>query len=84
MSFFEEESCGKCFPCRIGTRRLTERLSGEAGPKELEMWATEVTDLGTTMKELSACGLGVAAPLVSDSLLKYFPDQIDRHLKHSG
>lgn len=83
MSFFAEESCGKCFPCRIGTRRLTERLSGEAGPKEFEMWATEVTDLGTTMKELSACGLGIAAPLVSDSLLKYFPDQIDRYLKHS-
>ena len=83
MSFFAEESCGKCFPCRIGTRRLSERLSGEAGPKEFEAWAGEVRDLGETMKELSACGLGVAAPLVSDSLLKYFPDQIDRHLQDS-
>ena len=80
MSFFAEESCGKCFPCRIGTQRLTERLSGEAGPKDFETWAGEVQDLGETMKELSACGLGVAAPLVSDSLLKYFPDQIHRHL----
>ena len=33
MEFFAHESCGKCFPCRIGTRRLTERLAGEAGPR---------------------------------------------------
>ncbi len=84
MSFFAEESCGKCFPCRIGTRRLTERLSGEAGPRQLDAWTREVKDLGEIMKELSACGLGVAAPLVSDSLLKYFPEQIDRHLRNSG
>ena len=81
MSFFAEESCGKCFPCRIGTQRLTERLSGEAGPKDFDTWAGEVQDLGEVMKELSACGLGVAAPLVSDSLLKYFPDQIHRRLQ---
>ena len=83
MSFFAEESCGKCFPCRIGTQRLSERLSGEAGPKDFDTWAGEVRDLGETMKELSACGLGVAAPLISDSLLKYFPDQIDQHLQDS-
>ena len=81
MSFFAEESCGKCFPCRIGTKRLEERLSGEAGPKDFDTWAEEVKDLGEIMKELSACGLGVAAPLVSDSLLKYFPDRIHRHLQ---
>ena len=33
MEFFAEESCGKCFPCRIGTQRLTERLAGGAGPR---------------------------------------------------
>ena len=84
MSFFAEESCGKCFPCRIGTRRLTERLSGDAGPRQLDTWSKEVKDLGEIMKELSACGLGIAAPLVSDSLLKYFPEQIDRHLRNLG
>src|SRR4029450_5092662 len=35
MSFFAHESCGKCFPCRIGTQRLVERLSGE-GPRDLQ------------------------------------------------
>ena len=76
MSFFAHESCGKCFPCRIGTQRLTERLAGEAGPKDLSEWKREVTDIGRTMASLSACGLGIAAPLITESLLKAFGDQL--------
>jgi len=79
MEFFAEESCGKCFPCRIGTRRLSERLDG-GGPADLEAWIDEVTDLSTTMKQTSACGLGQAAPLITESLLRYFPDQVSRSL----
>ena len=79
MEFFAHESCGKCFPCRIGTTRLTERLNG-SGPSDLETWTAEVTDSGDAMKATSACGLGTAAPLITDSLLKYFPDQVARHL----
>jgi len=81
MSFFAHESCGKCFPCRIGTQRLTERLSGEAGPKQVEAWTAEVEDIGNVMKATSACGLGIAAPLVTDSLLRYFPDEVQRHVE---
>ena len=80
MHFFAHESCGKCFPCRIGTQRLTERLAGEAGPSELAAWQTEVADLGATMKAMSACGLGLAAPLITESLLRYFPDDVARHV----
>jgi NADH-quinone oxidoreductase subunit F len=80
MEFFAEESCGKCFPCRIGTRRLTERLSGQAGPADLETWRSEVVDLGHAMKATSACGLGMAAPHITESLLRHFPDQVSRHL----
>ncbi len=80
MQFFAHESCGKCFPCRIGTQRLTERLAGEAGPKELDAWLDEVTDIGRTMKATSACGLGIAAPLVTESLLRYFPDRVKQHV----
>ena len=80
MSFFAHESCGKCFPCRIGTQRLTERLSGEAGPDDVETWKREVHDIGRTMSSLSACGLGIAAPLITESLLKAFPDQVDARL----
>jgi NADH:ubiquinone oxidoreductase subunit F (NADH-binding) len=81
MEFFAEESCGKCFPCRIGTQRLTERLAGEAGPEDLTAWVDEVHDLGATMKEVSACGLGMAAPLITESLLRYFPEEVARHVE---
>jgi NADH-quinone oxidoreductase subunit F len=80
MEFFADESCGKCFPCRIGTQRLMERLAGKAGPKELQPWIEEVVDVGKTMMETSACGLGMAAPLITNSLLKYFPEQVSDHV----
>lgn len=80
MSFYAHESCGKCFPCRIGTQRLTERLNGGAGDLTLTDWQAEVQDIGSAMKATSACGLGMAAPLVTESLLRYFPEAIDRHL----
>jgi NADH-quinone oxidoreductase subunit F len=80
MDFFAHESCGKCFPCRIGTQRLSERLSGAAGPTQMEAWQAEVLDLGNVMKATSACGLGIAAPLVTDSLLKYFGAQVQKAL----
>jgi len=81
MEFFAEESCGKCFPCRIGTQRLTERLNGEAGPIIDSEWLEEVHDIGAAMMSTSACGLGVAAPNITESLVKYFPEQVAAHLK---
>ena len=68
MEFFAEESCGKCFPCRIGTQRLTELLSAplEAGSEAL------ISEIGAVMKATSACGLGTAAPNITDSLIRYF------------
>lgn len=79
MQFFAHESCGKCFPCRIGTERLTERL-GTGGPADADAWSAEVTEIGDAMKAMSACGLGTAAPLITDSLLRAFPQQVARHL----
>ncbi|MBV1862170.1 MAG: SLBB domain-containing protein, partial [Nannocystaceae bacterium] len=80
MEFFAHESCGKCFPCRIGTQRLSERL-GDAGPRSLSVWNEEVADIGNTMKATSACGLGVAAPLITDSLMRYFPERVQQHVE---
>lgn len=81
MSFFAHESCGKCLPCSVGTKRLVERLTGSAGTGELEPWMDEVLDLGRTMVETSACGLGTAAPLITESLLRYFPEQVAAHVE---
>lgn len=80
MEFFAHESCGKCFPCRLGTRRLVERLNGD-GPRELSVWMHEVEDLNAAMKAVSACGLGMAAPLVIESLIKHFPEQVAAHVE---
>jgi NADH-quinone oxidoreductase subunit F len=80
MEFFAHESCGKCFPCRIGTQRLVERLAGD-GPRDLRLWLQEVDDLGATMKSVSACGLGMAAPFVVESLIRHFPDQVAAHVE---
>ena len=80
MGFFAEESCGKCFPCRIGTQRLTERLAMDLPIQSKEVWLTEVKEIGQTMKATSACGLGSVAPLITDSLINYFPDQIEKYL----
>ena len=81
MEFFADESCGKCFPCRIGTRRLTERLGGRSGPTGMSDWESEVRDIGKVMKATSACGLGMAAPRITESLLKYFQEEVELRLK---
>ena len=66
MSFFAEESCGKCFPCRIGTHRLTELLSEPLTQESRDL----IVEIGSVMKATSACGLGTAAPNITDSLMK--------------
>ena len=68
MEFFAEESCGKCFPCRIGTQRLTELLSAPLGTDSEAL----ISEIGAVMKATSACGLGTAAPNITDSLMRYF------------
>ena len=68
MEFFAEESCGKCFPCRIGTQRLTELLSAPLQPSSEAL----ISRIGAVMKATSACGLGTAAPNITDSLMRYF------------
>ena len=74
MEFFCPRELRQMFPCRIGTQRLLERLSG-GGPSELEDWQREMSDIGEVL-QMSACGLGVAAGFVSDSLLRNFPQQV--------
>ncbi|MCB1225615.1 MAG: NAD(P)H-dependent oxidoreductase subunit E [Verrucomicrobiales bacterium] len=84
MAFFAHESCGKCFPCRIGTQRLTERLQPGAMNLTSAEWQAEVEDISDVMRATSACGLGMAAPNVVDSLRRFFPDQTARHTAPAG
>ena len=81
MEFYAHESCGKCFPCRIGTTRATELLLEMMNRKARPGILGELEDLGTVMGEASACGLGLAAPSIVESLVKYWPDEVQAHLE---
>lgn len=79
--FFAEESCGKCTPCRIGTKRMTEILeriiTGEGKKEDLNL----MFELGNVMKDASLCGLGQAAPNPVLSSIKYFAKDYERVLR---
>ena len=59
----------------------TAGLAGTAGPRDPALWKTEVREIGRTMAAVSACGLGIAAPGITESLLTRFEDQVDAHLE---
>ena len=77
LRFFEEESCGQCAPCRIGTRYLRESVDQHySGASESEPLA-KVADAAWQMNEGSICGLGQAASLPLTTALKHFPEAFD-------
>lgn len=81
MRFFAEESCGKCFPCRIGTTRLRERL--ERITRLLSADIGEMDEIRELLMVGSACGLGPAAALVVKHLLTHFGAEVEVHEQSS-
>ena len=72
--FFEDESCGQCAPCRIGTQILRQTLERlRASGRDAETLSA-VADVAWGMQEASICGLGQAAALPLLSAMKYFPE----------
>jgi formate dehydrogenase len=72
MRFFEDESCGQCTPCRVGTEKAVRLMSADT-------WdATLLEELSQTMLDASICGLGQAAPNPLLSVLRYFTDEVPR------
>jgi NADH-quinone oxidoreductase subunit F len=80
LSFTQEESCGKCSPCRIGTTQLLEILTrltrGEGQLKDLET----IQEIGHTITEASLCGLGQTCAKPAISTLKYFAKEYEDHI----
>jgi formate dehydrogenase beta subunit len=70
MKFFEDESCGQCTPCRVGTEKAAMLMA--SGPWNEAL----LTELSTAMRDASICGLGQAAPNPLLSVLKYFPEEL--------
>ncbi len=77
MRFFEDESCGQCAPCRIGTRYLREALDAHLNDRRAGA-LTHATEAAWEMVEGSICGLGQAAPLPLTSALEYFSEEFWR------
>ena len=80
MSFTQRESCGKCVPCREGTKRMLEILEKiVAGKGELED-LDKLEELATMVKTMALCGLGKSAPLPVISTLNTFRDEYIEHI----
>ncbi len=81
LEFTVDESCGKCAPCRIGTRRLLELLEkitdGRGEMEDLD----KIEELASFIKANSLCGLGQTAPNPVLSTLRYFRDEYIAHIK---
>ena len=81
LSFTQSESCGKCTPCRVGTKRMLEILerlcngAGKAGDLD------KLEQLARTVKSQSLCGLGKTAPNPVLTSLRYFRDEFEAHLE---
>ena len=80
LEFTQDESCGKCTPCRVGTRRMLEILTrltkGQGEDGDIE----KLEALGNLIKSTALCGLGQSAPNPVLSTIKYFRDEYEAHI----
>lgn len=80
MNFTQKESCGKCVPCREGTKRMLEILEritrGQGEDGDIE----RLLDLADTISSTALCGLGKTAPNPVKSTIKYFRDEYEAHI----
>jgi len=80
MDFIQDESCGKCTPCREGTRRMLQILEkitqGEGEPNDIEL----LEELSEVIKDGALCGLGQTGPNPVLSTLRYFREEYDTHI----
>ncbi len=81
IQFTQEESCGKCVPCRVGTKRLLEIMEritkGQGKESDLDL----LESLSNSIKATSLCGLGQTAPNPVLSTLKYFREEFEAHIR---
>ncbi len=77
--FFRNESCGKCVPCRVGSQKMVDVIkqirTGTAG----EEWKDTIERLSQVLSMTSICGLGKVVHVPIQTVLKYWPDEIDAH-----
>ncbi len=84
LDFTQQESCGKCVPCRVGTRQLVEILTRITQGKGKEEDIEKLESLSRTIKAGSLCGLGQTAPNPVLTTLRYFRDEYEAHIKEKS
>ncbi len=81
LEFTASESCGKCLPCRVGLKRMTEVLHEITEGRGKDEHIDFLQEMGSTIKNASLCGLGNTAPNPVLSTLKYFLDEYHAHIR---
>lgn len=82
MDFVQDESCGKCVPCRLGTKRMLEILERITSGKGEEGDIETLEELGAMIQESAICGLGQTAPNPVLSTIKNFRHEYEEHIKY--
>jgi NADH:ubiquinone oxidoreductase subunit F (NADH-binding)/NADH:ubiquinone oxidoreductase subunit E len=80
VRFYRNESCGKCVPCRVGSQKMVEMLTGWTEGRSSSTDRQLLDELSSAMKLTSICGLGQVVPVPIASVLKYFPEVVEEHL----
>ncbi len=81
LEFTVDESCGKCTPCRVGTRRMLDILNRIVEGKGEEGDIEKLEELGNSIKATALCGLGQTAPNPVLSTIRYFRDEYEAHIR---
>ncbi|MFA5088255.1 MAG: FAD-dependent oxidoreductase [Candidatus Omnitrophota bacterium] len=81
LEFTQDESCGKCTPCREGTKRMLEILNRIVSGRGREEDLAKLEELGETIKKTALCGLGQTAPNPVLSTMKYFLNEYEAHIR---
>ncbi|HEX2713689.1 MAG TPA: NAD(P)H-dependent oxidoreductase subunit E [Candidatus Acidoferrales bacterium] len=80
-TFFRNESCGKCVPCRMGSQKIVDMLTGwtrgKSSPGDLEL----INELSDALRLASICGLGQVVPAPIVSVLRHFRDEVEAHFE---
>jgi len=81
LDFVQDESCGKCPPCRIGTKRMLEIVTRICEGKGQEGDVEKLIELGNKIKDTALCGLGQTAPNPVLSTIRHFRHEYDAHIR---
>jgi NADH-quinone oxidoreductase subunit F len=81
LSFTQDESCGKCVPCRLGTRQMLEILTRITQGEGQDSDIATLLNIARTVKESSLCGLGQTCPNPVLTTINYFRDEYETHIK---